>query len=147
MDIPLPSRAALKAQAKRLRAALAASGTPCSHAQALEAVAHQWGARDWNTLSARAHDSGQHSYTPGQRIKGRYLGHRFVGHVKAARQMAKGRHALTLRFDAPVDVVTSRHFSAYRQQVNCVVEANGTTLRATSDGQPHVVIDDAWAGG
>lgn len=147
MDIPLPSRAALKAQAKRLRVALAASGTPYTHAQALEAIAHQWGARDWNTLAARAQDTGQHGYAPGQRIKGRYLGHRFTGHIKAARQLSKRRHALTLHFDAPVDVATSQHFSAFRQQVNCIVEANGKSPQATSDGQPHVVIDDAWAGG
>ncbi|MEL6452763.1 MAG: glyoxalase superfamily protein [Pseudomonadota bacterium] len=147
MDIPLPSRAALKAQAKRLRAALTAAGTPCTHAQALEAIAQQWGLRDWNTLSARAQDSGQHAYHPGQRISGRYLGHRFAGRVKAARLMPGGRHALTLRFDQAIDVVTSQHFSAWRRQVNCVVGPQGRSLRATSDGQPHVVIDDAWRGG
>ncbi|WP_299376322.1 glyoxalase superfamily protein [uncultured Tateyamaria sp.] len=147
MDIPLPSRSALKAQAKRLRAALAAAGTPCTHAQALETIARQWGARDWNTLSARATDTGQPGYAPGQRVSGRYLGHRFDAVIKAARLMPGGRHALTLRFDAAIDVVTSRHFSALRRQVNCIVDQRGRSPRATSDGQPHVVIHDAWAGG
>ncbi|WP_299657289.1 glyoxalase superfamily protein [uncultured Tateyamaria sp.] len=147
MDIPLPSRAALKVQAKRLRATLNAAGTACTHAQALEAVAHQWGARDWNTLSARAQDDPHQGYRPGQRVSGRYLGHRFAGMVKSARLMPGGHHALTLRFDDAIDVVTSSHFSAWRKQVNCVVDRTGRTLRVTSNGQPHVVIHDAWAGG
>ncbi|WP_299285863.1 glyoxalase superfamily protein [uncultured Tateyamaria sp.] len=147
MDIPLPSRSALKAQAKRLRAHLVAAGTPCSQAQALEAVAHQWGARDWNTLSARAADHPQMQPAPGQRVRGRYLGHRFVGHVTAARTMAHGRCALTVRFDAPIDVVRSTQFSAFRQQVNCVIDGSGRSARKTSDGQPHMVIDDAFSGG
>lgn len=147
MDIPLPSRAALKAQAKRLRAALNDAGTPCTHAQALEAIAHQWGARDWNTLCARARDTAQQGYRPGQRVTGRYLGHRFAGMVKSARLMPAGHHALTLRFDDAIDVVTSRHFSAWRKQVNCVVDRTGRTLRVTSNGQPQLVIHDAWAGG
>ena len=147
MDIPLPSRAALKAQAKRLRASLTAAGRSCTHAEALEAVARQWGARDWNTLSARARDYGQPAYRPGQRITGRYLGHRFAGRIKAARSMSAGHYALTLRFDQAIDVVASRHFSCLRQQVNCVVNPNGRSARTTSNGQPHVVIFDAWAGG
>jgi len=147
MDIPLPSRSALKAQAKRLRAALTDAGTPCTHSQALEAVARQWGARDWNTLSARAQDHPAPRFTPGQRVRGRYLGHRFDGVVKSARLMPNGRHALTVRFDTAVDVVASRHFSAFRRQVNCVIGPGGATLRTTSDGQPHLVIDDAWSGG
>lgn len=147
MDFPLPSRAALKAQARRLRTTLTDAGTPCSHAQALEAVAHQWGARDWNTLSARAQDTPHRTYAPGQRVTGRYLGHRFAGEVRSARIMPNGRHALTLRFQEPIDVVASQHFSALRQQVDCVVDAGGRTHQTTSDGQPHVVIDDARAGG
>ena len=49
-----PSRDVLKAQAKRLRADLAARGQSLSHAEALETIAHQWGVRDWNTIAARA---------------------------------------------------------------------------------------------
>ena len=147
MDIPLPSRDALKAQAKRLRASLLAAGRPCTHAQALEAVALQWGARDWNTLVARARDYGQPAYHPGQRITGRYLGHRFAGRIKAARGMERGYYGLTLRFDNAIDVVDSEHFSCLRQQVNCVIKPNGRSPRATSNGQPHVVIFDAWSGG
>ena len=41
-----------KAMARRLRAELVARGLDVSHSEALELVAHQLGARDWNTLSA-----------------------------------------------------------------------------------------------
>lgn len=42
-----------KAQAKALRVALSTQGTIISHAQALEYIAKQHGAKDWNTLYAR----------------------------------------------------------------------------------------------
>ena len=42
-----------KSMAKSLRAGLAALGMDIPHAQALELVAQQFGAADWNTLSAR----------------------------------------------------------------------------------------------
>jgi len=43
-----------KQMARRLRADLAARDVTLSHGEALELVAHQHGARDWNTLSATA---------------------------------------------------------------------------------------------
>jgi catechol 2,3-dioxygenase-like lactoylglutathione lyase family enzyme len=42
-----------KSMARRLRADLAERGVAVSHSEALELVAHQYGARDWNTLAAR----------------------------------------------------------------------------------------------
>lgn len=42
-----------KQMARRLRDDLADRGVPLSHSEALELVAHQYGARDWNTLAAR----------------------------------------------------------------------------------------------
>lgn len=41
-----------KKMARRLRTDLSESGVAISHSQALELVAHQHGARDWNTLAA-----------------------------------------------------------------------------------------------
>ncbi|WP_223423772.1 glyoxalase superfamily protein [Tateyamaria pelophila] len=145
MDTQLPTRTVLKAQAKRLRATLDAAGKPCSHAQALEAIAHQWGARDWNTLSAKAPQAQDRSFYTGQRLSGQYLGHAFVGTVKAVRALALGQHGLTLRFDAPIDVVASPQFSAFRRQISCVVNAKGHSAQKTSDGQPHVVLDAVGA--
>ncbi|MGC1503537.1 MAG: glyoxalase superfamily protein [Sulfitobacter sp.] len=135
----IPSRDMLKAQAKRLRSDLAGQGQTLSHAQALETIAHQWGARDWNTLSARA--SNVHTgWAPGQRVTGRYLGNPFVGEVKAARQQENGFWALTLRFDEAIDVVTSTQFSAFRKQVSSTINADGQSPQKTSDGQPHMVL-------
>ncbi len=136
----IPTRDALKAQAKRLRSDLAERGQALSHAQALEAIAHQWGARDWNTLSASAADV-HPGWAPGQRLSGRYLGHAFQGEVKAARQQANGYWALTLRFDTAIDVVASQHFSSFRRQVSATVNAKGVSPQKTSDGQPHMVLD------
>jgi catechol 2,3-dioxygenase-like lactoylglutathione lyase family enzyme len=42
----------LKQQAKRLRTSLADRGIEVTHGEALEHLAHQYGARDWNTLAA-----------------------------------------------------------------------------------------------
>ncbi|WP_339758709.1 glyoxalase superfamily protein [uncultured Sulfitobacter sp.] len=140
MTTQIPSTDILKSQAKRLRADLASQGNAVSHAATLEMVAHQWGARDWNTLSARASIPAQ-GWTPGDRVSGRYLGQPFKGVVKAAKLSGSGMWSLTLRFDEAVDVVTSPLFSNLRRQVNAVVGANGVSPRRTSDGQPHLVLD------
>ena len=50
-----------KSMARRLCADLAARDVAMSHSEALEIVAHQHGARDWNTLAARPVD---HRTTP-----------------------------------------------------------------------------------
>jgi len=41
-----------KLMAKRLRTSLAARGVEVTHSEALEIIAHEHGARDWNTLAA-----------------------------------------------------------------------------------------------
>lgn len=137
----IPSRDHLKSQAKRLRSDLASQGQIISHSQALETIAHQWGARDWNTLSAQATAANGLSFAPGQRVTGRYLGHPFQAEVKAARQSSGGYWSLTLRFDTAIDVVTSEHFSSFRRQVNTTVNTSGVSAQKTSDGQPHMVLD------
>jgi len=136
----IPSRDVLKTQAKRLRSDMAARGTPLTHAAALEAIAHQWGARDWNTLSAMAAQA-HTGWAPGQRVTGRYLGHPFAGVIKAARQSSAGFWSLTVRFDTAVDVVTSDLFSAFRQQVNVTVNDTGASPQKTSDGVAHMQLD------
>ena len=140
MDNKLPSTDFLKSQAKRLRVDLISLGYPVAHAAPLEMVAHQWGARDWNTLNAMAGETKQ-SWTPGDRVSGCYLGQPFQGVVKAARTAGYGMWSVTLRFDKAVDVVTSPLFSNFRQQVNAVIDANGTSPRKTSNGQPHLVLN------
>lgn len=135
----IPSRDVLKAQAKRLRTELSAKGTEMTHAAALETVAHQWGMRDWNTLAAKA-DVSAVQWHPGQRVSGRYLGHPFRGMIKAASLSSSSHWSLTVRFDAPVDVVESELFTSLRQQVRAAVNADGVSPQKTSNGQPHMVI-------
>jgi len=141
MTTPLPDRETLKSQAKRLRSDMSAKNTPLTHAQALEAIAHQWGYKDWNTLSALATDHAPQKWQVGQSLSGRYLGHPFTGHVKSASSRANGFVALIIRFDAPIDVVKSEGFSALRQQINCVVNSDGVSVQKISDGTPHVEIN------
>lgn len=134
----LPTRDALKAQAKRLRASLGEQGTPVAHSAALETIARQWGYRDWNTLSAAA--GAASGWQVGQNVSGHYLGHAFTGRLKAVREATGDHWRLTVVFDQPIDVVTSDKFSALRRQVNATVNAHGVTLEKTSDGQPHLVL-------
>lgn len=142
MTIHPPTAEMLKSQAKRLRADLASKGNAITHAASLEMVAHQWGARDWNTLSAQSQThSPAKGWTPGNRVSGRYLAQPFTGTVKAARLSGSGMWTLTIRFDAAVDVVTSTLFSNMRRQITAVVDAQGVSPRKTSDGQAHLVLD------
>jgi hypothetical protein len=141
MEQTIPTRDVLKTQAKRLRATMTDAGTPITHATALEAVAKQWGYRDWNTLSASAPDTlPQPRWQIAQRVQGNYLGQAFAGHIKAVAQTGADYWQLTLVFDQPIDVVAFDSFSNYRRQVNCVVNSQGVTVQRTSDGQPHVVV-------
>ena len=134
----VPNVDALKAQAKRLRAAMNEKQTPITQSMALEAIARQWGFRDWNTLSAKAKSNLPRTWFVGQRVTGRYLGHAFDGQLKAVRSASGGYWYLTVLFDQPVDVVTSEAFSSYRKQVNVVLNEDAVTQAKTSDGVPHM---------
>ena len=138
--------AGLKNQAKRLRARLAGEGTRISHSQALELVAQQHGARDWNTLHALASRPGNNRpLAVGDRVSGRYLGQPFSGHVHGLSQAGQAGHQhITLHFDEPVDVVTFDSFSAFRQRVSALVGPDGQSPQRTSDGRPQMVV---WTDG
>jgi len=140
---PLPTLAALKAQAKRLRADLSATETAITHGRALEIVAHQHGFRDWNTLHAAVGNN-----TPvvpallGDRVRGRYLGQPFTGEVIGLQKtVTPGKHRITILFDNPVDVVTFDSFSSYRKRVTSVIDDTGTSPNRTSNGRPHLELD------
>ncbi|MDQ2095173.1 glyoxalase superfamily protein [Rhodalgimonas zhirmunskyi] len=140
MTLNTPPVSDLKAQAKRLRSAMSDAGTPLTHAQALEAIARQHGHRDWNTAHAAASFENPPRWRVGQMVRGRYLGQAFTGRIKALSETATGHWRMTLVFDAPVDVVTSPHFSNWRRQVNGVVNSQGTSAEKTSDGTPHLLV-------
>lgn len=141
--VPLPGVEALKAQARRLRDSLAATGAPVSHSRSLELLAAQHGFRDWNTLhAAAARPQPNRPMAPiavGDRVRGDYLGQPFTGEVLALRQIAGGtHHEVTLHFDEPVDVVRFDSFSSFRQRVSATIDARGVSPQHTSDGTPHL---------
>jgi len=128
-----------KAQAKTLRRALETGGAVFSHGQALELVARQNGARDWNTLSAQLAKASPVPFHLHQRVQGRYLGQAFKGEIKAL--SSSGAHyAVSVRFDEPVDTVTFDSFSNMRQVVRSTVDLNGISVRRTSNGTPHLTL-------
>jgi len=141
----------LKAQARALRAMLAEDGVIISHSESLERIAARYGRRDWNTLraAAAALDAAALPSTvcsvlrPGARLEGRYLRRPFSGEVVGARPLPGARMRLTVRFDAPVDVVSFDSFSSFRTRITAVIGPSWTTTEKTSDGTPHLVIERA----
>ena len=133
---------AFKAQARKLRHELAGAGRDITHSQALEMVAKQHGARDWNTLRALASRSGNNRpLAVGDRVAGQYLGQPFTGYVHGLVHPDQSDYSrITLHFDEPVDVVTFESFSAFRQRVSGVINREGRSLTRTSDGRPHLVV-------
>ena len=128
-----------KSQAKALRAALAGEGTPISHAQALEIIARQNGARDWNTLHARLARAEPRFFRIGEQVRGRYLGQDFTGRVVALSKA--GRHYdISIQLDEPIDTVRFQSFSNLRRRIGGVVGPDGRSPRKTSDGLPQLVV-------
>ncbi|MBB4573886.1 glyoxalase superfamily protein [Rhizobium lentis] len=145
MTTTYPGIDELKAQAKRLRQAMNDRRTALTHSAALEMIARQYGARDWNTLAALAAKPNAAAKTPlfvGAHIRGRYLNQPFTGEVLALSALPGGElHRITIHFDEAVDVVTFESFSAFRRRVSAQIDADGVSPRKTSNGVPHLVLD------
>ena len=137
----LPTLAAAKAQAKRLRARLAADGMSIGHGEALELVAHQHGFRDWNAFHAAIGNRPPDAFVPGGRVQGRYLGQAFEATILAVELLRPGWFRLELDLDNAVDVVTFDSFSNFRKRVRGTVGPSGTSRERSSTGQPHLEID------
>jgi hypothetical protein len=140
MTSVLPSIEVLKEQAKRLRTSLQEPGRNIGHSEALEAIARQYGFRDWNTLRAKALSNRQRApVNIGDTVNGEYLGQHFTGRILGVGELAVAdRYRITVKFDEPVDVVTFDSFSAFRRRVHCVIDGTGTSPQKTSNGQPHL---------
>ncbi len=137
----LPSVEGLKAEAKRLRTALADAGTPITHSQSLEALARQHGFRDWNTIHAVAGNRPPGlPVTVGQAISGTYLGQAFNGTVHTLSALSDGRFRITIDLDSPIDVVEFESFSSFRRRIRATIQPNGATVERTSNGRPHMVL-------
>lgn len=138
-SLDTPSAASLKAEAKALRAERDHAGTPLAHGAALEEIARRHGYRDWNTASAALPERAVSPVQVGQRVRGTYLKQPFVGMVLGVQLLADMRHyKVTVKFDQPVDVVTSQLFSSFRQRVTATVDLRGISPAHTSDGEPHM---------
>ena len=137
----LPTLDAARAQAKALRATLAAEGREITHSAALELIAKSHGLRDWNTLHAAIGNTPPPPVTLGQIVEGRYLGQPFTAEIIGITQLSEGRYEITLDLAEPVDVVTFDSFSAFRQRVTATIDAKGVSPRHTSNGRPHLVLD------
>ncbi|KFE36307.1 glyoxalase superfamily protein [Thioclava atlantica] len=140
MSAPLPTLTEAKAAAKRLRAEQRAQGVEISHAKALERIAHRLGFRDWNACHAAIADRTPDAFTPGARVRGRYLTQPFTATVRNAQNLGAGWFRIELDLDAAVDVVTSAHFSNFRKRVRGDVGPDGHSRERTSDGTPHLEI-------
>lgn len=130
---------AAKAQAKALRTALADQGTPVSHSQALELVARQSGARDWNTLHAKLASNLPDPFRAGDRVQGHYLGQAFTGTVISVRPVGTNQR-VTMQLDEAVDVVEFDSFSAWRQRVSGTIGPDGASPQKTSNGRPQLTV-------
>ncbi len=130
----------LKAEARTLRQAREAAGSPMTHSQALEAVAHAHGYRDWNAASAALLRDPVCPVALGDKVSGLYLKQPFTGTVRSADISSAGYYRLVLHFDTPVDVVPFDSFSMFRQRVTCRIDTQGRSPEKTSDGHPHMVL-------
>lgn len=131
-----------KSHARRLRDALAAEGIAVSHGKALDIVARQNGARDWNTLSAKTAvevavtgpeaAQAMPPFAVGDPVEGAFNGSPARGRVIGVAETIKpDLWRVTVKFMPPVDASTSAHFSAPRIRVEMVVGADGRSRRLT----------------
>ena len=129
-----------KSKAKALRDALVGQGTRISHAQALELVAHQNGARDWNTLHARLSRAEPRMLQLGDDVRGTYLGQSFIGRIVALSQIGLNLN-VSIQLDMAIDTVRFESFSNMRRRIRGVIGPEGRSEQKTSDGLPVLVID------
>lgn len=121
MSFTLPTTEDLKLQARRMRDHFAEKKIDISHAAALEALAKQHGYKDWNILLSLANRQSVTTEWPkfDDIVSGTYLGHSFTGKIlKIQTCPVADLRRYTIKFDVPIDVVTSKHFSSFRQQIN-----------------------------
>ena len=129
----------LKAQAKRLRSALAATGQTLTHSQSLEALARQRGYRDWNTLHAAM---GNQPPAPpvalGDEVSGTYLGRPIRGEIIGVRALGDGRFRIKLDLAEPVNVSAFEAMDVWRKRLNASIRPTGETVEKTSNGEPQL---------
>lgn len=136
----LQTLAEAKAQAKALRQALAAGGTQINHAQALELIAQQTGARDWNTLHARLSGAEPPPFNIQEEVRGQYLGQDFTGRIVAISKAGKS-YRLSIQLDQPIDTVRFASFSNIRRRIRGIIDRDGRSPHKTSDSAPQLIVE------
>lgn len=129
-----------KAQAKALRRELADQGTPIRQSEALERIARQNGARDWNTLHARLSSPALRGLRPNMPVRGRYLGQDFTGRIVSVAKAGQYRR-VKIRLDHPVDTVKFDSFSNWRRTILGLIAEDGRSPEKTSDGMPQLIVE------
>jgi hypothetical protein len=143
-SLDIPTATSLKVEARLLRQERETAGTPLSQGAALEAVAHQHGYRDWNTARASLPERVATPAQIGERVTGTYLKQPFAGLVIGVKLLSDMQHCqVTVKFDEPVDVVTSTLFSAFRQRVTATLDIHGVSPARTGDGEPQMRLKRA----
>ncbi|PTY38471.1 hypothetical protein BGP77_12240 [Saccharospirillum sp. MSK14-1] len=135
MNEPLPTLAENKAQAKRLRQLMAEQGVAVSHSQSLELIAHNYGYRDWNTLSAQLNKQ-QSPVVAGSTVTGCYSGQTFRASVRSVQPERLGFWRVQLQLEQAMDVVTSSRFSSIRRRLTATINHQGVTEQTRGNGEP-----------
>lgn len=139
-SINIPPIEYLKHKARIFRLEKVKEKLTISQAQALETLAHEYGFRDWNGLSAAAKKQ-INIVEIGQRVNGCYLGQDFNATVKNVRLDDDSRTRVTFVFDDAVDVVSFESFSSFRKQVSCFINQKAMTDEKTSNGLPQLALN------
>jgi len=135
-----PSVGEAKDLARKLRSLRLRRGRPITQSAALERIARRWGWRNWNTFRAAAAPVDRRAPARhGAQVSGRYLGRPFTGRVLRVAAADDGWR-VTIAFDAPVDVSTTRKLVVERRRVSALLDAAGVAYAQTSDGRPHLVL-------
>lgn len=134
-----------KAQAKRLRKALAARDVAISHAGSLELLAQSHGYRDWNTAIAMARRNIPTNVSDlgiGKRFAGSYLGHAVTGLIRSINATATpGVFRVEVHLDHAVDVVESKRFHGYRQRIASRINEHCEPVLTNGTPGPGLSID------
>lgn len=144
-DIETDAAEQFKAQAKRLRKALAALDVEISHAGSLELLAQSHGFRDWNTAVAMARRNIPTHVSDlgiGKRFAGSYLGHAVTGQIRSVTATPVGGvFRVEVHLDQAVDVVESKRFSGYRQRIASRINEHCEPVLSNGTSGPGLSID------
>ncbi len=144
-DTPTDQTELLKAQARRLRKALATRDVEVSHAGSLELLAQSHGFRDWNTavaMTRRNIPTHVADLGIGKRFAGSYLGHAVSGDIRSVNTTPVGGvYRVEVHLDEAVDVVASDRFTGFRQRIGARINEFCEPVLTNGQRGPGLSID------